>query len=302
MMSSITFENELYSFEADEAAVFDEAPADKALSGEYWYFQQIGKYPLLTSEEAKLFWEQKENGSPEEKEYARKQLIERNLRLVWSVAKQYRGLAEFMDMIQEGTIGLIRAIDKFEVEKGYRLSTYAVPTIRRAIRRFFNNNHLIRLPHHIGDDIAELEAAEQILFHRLFSEPTVSELAEELNWQSEKVEKILLARDNRSPVSLDAPLEDVEGETAGKLVDMIPDEAKDPSEDAIRSEKREKVRQTIDRTSLKNRMFLIHRFFEEMTHREIAQMMGVAIDTIKKDRSKAAKKEFQEKFRRNLSQ
>jgi len=218
------------------------------------YLKQIGKVPLLNAEqevelakriEAGLFAEhkletEKRLSAPyradleavaEDGRRAKAHMLEANLRLVVSVAKKYsdRGLS-LLDVVQEGNLGLIRAVEKFDYSKGYKFSTYAMWWIRQAIQRgFADSARTIRLPVHVLEMLSKLSRVERDMHQRLGREPTPEELAVELDRTPDQIEELL--RTSRQPISLDSTIgedgetsigdliEDVDAPEAGELVD-----------------------------------------------------------------------------------
>ena len=184
------------------------------------YLREIGKIPLLTFEEelelAKLVLDGDED--------AKKKLSESNLRLVVSIAKKYvgRGML-FLDLIQEGNMGLIKAVEKFDYTKGYKFSTYATWLIRQAITRAIADQaRTIRIPVHMVETINKLIRTSRLLLQRLGREPSPEEIAEELEMSVEKVMEIQkIAQD---PVSLETPIGE---EDDSHLGDFIPDDDSD---------------------------------------------------------------------------
>jgi RNA polymerase primary sigma factor len=166
------------------------------------YLHDIGPRPLLSSEEEQHMAMQIKAGN----EQARQQFIEANLKLVMSVAKRYqgRGLA-LEDLIQEGNLGLLRAVEKFDSERGYKFSTYAFWWIRQAITRAIaDQGRTIRLPVHLGDKLNRLKGSSLRLQQELGRQPTIEELAEHMHISAEKVQELM--RVSLEPVSLDLPL------------------------------------------------------------------------------------------------
>lgn len=190
------------------------------------YFKEIGKVDLLGPEEETELARRMSEGDEE----AKKKLAEANLRLVVSIAKRYvgRGMM-FLDLIQEGNLGLIKAVDKFDYSKGYKFSTYATWWIRQAITRAIADQaRTIRIPVHMVETINKLVRVSRQLVQELGREPTPEELAKELGMSVEKVREI--SKISQEPVSLETPIGEEEDSHLG---DFIPDEdAPAPSEAA----------------------------------------------------------------------
>jgi RNA polymerase primary sigma factor len=181
------------------------------------YLREIGRIPLLTYEEELELAQQIINGNEE----AKQKLAESNLRLVVSIAKKYLGRGMlFLDLIQEGNMGLIKAVEKFDYEKGYKFSTYATWWIRQAITRAIADQaRTIRIPVHMVETINKLIRTSRHLLQRLGREPTPEELSEELEMPIDKVMEIQkIAQD---PVSLETPIGE---EDDSHLGDFIPDD------------------------------------------------------------------------------
>ncbi len=205
------------------------------------YLQEIGRYPLLTPQqevelamqmEAGLRAEEKLSGAGElttgertildrstrQAERARKRLVEANLRLVVSIAKKYvgRGLS-LLDLIQEGNLGLIRAVEKFDYRKGFKFSTYATWWIRQAVTRALADQaRTIRVPVHMVETINKLSRAQRSLMQELGRDPTLDELAAEMEIEPEKVSE--LRRIAQDPLSLESPLGEEDDATLGDFV------------------------------------------------------------------------------------
>ncbi|MGH3322297.1 MAG: RNA polymerase sigma factor [Streptosporangiaceae bacterium] len=236
-------EDEVHASTADLDA---EAPV--AGDSVHTYLKEIGRTPLLTAEEevdlakrieAGLYAEDKLHRADAGEERlpdglhgeleavaadgyrAKDHMLEANLRLVVSVAKRYsdRGLP-FLDVVQEGNLGLIRAVEKFDYKKGYKFSTYAMWWIRQSIQRgFADSARTIRLPVHVLEQLSKLSRVERDMHQQLGREPTPEELAEELDRSPEQVQQLL--RSSRQPISLDTPIGE-EGETSiGDLIEDI---------------------------------------------------------------------------------
>lgn len=206
------------------------------------FLKEIGKIPLLTFEEENTLAERMVNGDVE----AKKQLIESNLRLVVSIAKKYIGRGmQFLDLIQEGNLGLIKAVDKFDQSKGYKFSTYATWWIRQAITRAIADQaRTIRIPVHMVETINKLIRTSRHLLQTLGREPTPEEIAAELEMPVERVREVLKVA--QEPISLETPVGE---EDESNLGNFIPDDdAPSPSEqaaDVLLREHIEEVMQTL---------------------------------------------------------
>ena len=184
------------------------------------YLKEIGKVPLLSAEEEIELAKLMEKGGPEG-ERAKKKLAEANLRLVVSIAKRYvgRGML-FLDLIQEGNLGLIKAVEKFDYQKGYKFSTYATWWIRQAITRAIADQaRTIRIPVHMVETINKLVRVQRQLLQELGREPSPEEISKEMNMPVERVREIL--KISQEPVSLETPIGEEEDSHLG---DFIQDE------------------------------------------------------------------------------
>ena len=184
------------------------------------YLKEIGKVPLLSAEEEISLAQRMENGDEE----AKKRLAEANLRLVVSIAKRYvgRGML-FLDLIQEGNLGLIKAVEKFDYRKGYKFSTYATWWIRQAITRAIADQaRTIRIPVHMVETINKLIRVSRQLLQELGREPTPEEIAEEMHMSVERVREIL--KISQEPVSLETPIGEEEDSHLGDFIqdDNVP--------------------------------------------------------------------------------
>ena len=200
------------------------------------YLRRIARTPLLTPSQEKELARRVERGDLAAKDH----MIEANLRLVVHVAKRYQredsGLT-MQDLIQEGTIGLVRAVEKFDYRRGFRFSTYATLWIRQAIgRALADKGRIVRLPIPVADRVRKLEIAERTLATRLGGTPRDEELAAELEWELEDV--VRLRGVGRRPASLDAPVAD-DGETG--LGDLLASESPSPEDEAIAGAERDGV-------------------------------------------------------------
>ena len=184
------------------------------------YLKEIGKVPLLTAEEEIELAKKMEQGD----ENAKKRLAEANLRLVVSIAKRYvgRGML-FLDLIQEGNLGLIKAVEKFDYRKGYKFSTYATWWIRQAITRAIADQaRTIRIPVHMVETINKLIRVSRQLLQELGREPTPEEIAEEMDMPVDRVREIL--KISQEPVSLETPIGEEEDSHLGDFIqdDNVP--------------------------------------------------------------------------------
>lgn len=199
------------------------------------YLKEIGRVPLLSSEEEKELAERMANGDDE----AKMKLVEANLRLVVSIAKRYVGKGMFfLDLIQEGNLGLMKAVDKFDYTKGYKFSTYATWWIRQAITRAIADQaRTIRIPVHMVETIHKVSRYSRQMLQELGREATAEEIGEKMNMSAEKVREIMkIAQD---PVSIETPIGEEED---SRLGDFIPDEdTPAPSEAAATTMLREVI-------------------------------------------------------------
>ena len=184
------------------------------------YLKEIGKVPLLSAEEEIELAKKMEQGD----ENAKKRLAEANLRLVVSIAKRYvgRGML-FLDLIQEGNLGLIKAVEKFDYRKGYKFSTYATWWIRQAITRAIADQaRTIRIPVHMVETINKLIRVSRQLLQELGREPTPEEIAEEMDMPVDRVREIL--KISQEPVSLETPIGEEEDSHLGDFIqdDNVP--------------------------------------------------------------------------------
>ena len=201
-----------HSFAAEEPVV-EQATAEDPLK---LYVRQIGGGALLTREEERELARRKDEGD----EDAKRRLIESNLRLVMAITRNYtKANVPLLDLIQEGNLGLIRAVEKFDYRLGYKLSTYATWWIRQAITRALaDQGRTIRLPVHVADQVRRLLRARRQLAQKLNREPTLAELARESQQSEERVRELLELVEN--PVSLETPVGDGES-LYGDLIEDV---------------------------------------------------------------------------------
>jgi RNA polymerase primary sigma factor len=201
-----------HSFAAEGSAA-ENAPAEDPLK---LYVRQIGGGALLTREEERELARRKDEGDEE----AKRKLIESNLRLVMAITRNYtRANVPLLDLIQEGNLGLIRAVEKFDYRLGFKLSTYATWWIRQAITRALaDQGRTIRLPVHVADQVRRLLRARRQLAQKLNHEPSLAELARETQQSEERVRELLELVEN--PVSLETPVGDGES-LYGDLIEDV---------------------------------------------------------------------------------
>ena len=252
------------------------------------YLKEIGKVPLLTLDEETELAKKMVDGD----EASRKKLAEANLRLVVSIAKRYvgRGMM-FLDLIQEGNLGLIKAVEKFDYNKGYKFSTYATWWIRQAITRAIADQaRTIRIPVHMVETINKLIRESRRLLQELGREPTPDELAKELNMTYDKVREIMKIA--QEPVSLETPIGEEEDSHLG---DFIPDEdAPAPAEAASYMLLREQLTDVLDTLTSREARVLKLRFGLEdgrsRTLEEVGKEFNVTRERIRQIEAKALRK------------
>ena len=255
------------------------------------YLKEIGKVPLLIAkEEVELAKKMAEGG--EEGEEAKKRLCEANLRLVVSIAKRYvgRGML-FLDLIQEGNLGLIKAVDKFDYTKGYKFSTYATWWIRQAITRSIADQaRTIRIPVHMVETINKLIRVSRQLLQELGREPSPEEIADEMGLSVDKVREIQKVA--QEPVSLETPIGEEEDSHLG---DFIPDEdVPQPVEAAAFSMLKEQLVEVLDTLTDREQKVLKLRFGLEdgraRTLEEVGKEFEVTRERIRQIEAKALRK------------
>ena len=252
------------------------------------YLREIGKVPLLTADQEVYLAKRIERGDMA----AKTQMIEANLRLVVSIAKSYlgRGLS-FLDLIQEGSLGLIRAVEKFDYRKGYKFSTYATWWIRQAVTRAIADKaRTIRIPVHMVEKLNKVVHIERQLVQRLGREPQPDEIATELEMTTEEVREIL--RMSQLPVSLDKPIGD---DDESELGDFVPDDqAESPFDTASLSLRRDDVQKALDSLPERERLVIELRYGlngeQPYTLEEVGQAFGVTRERIRQIENNTLKK------------
>ena len=280
---------ELMVEEANELDIESTIPKSIAVDDPVrMYLQEIGKVPLLTAEEEIELAKRMEKGDEE----AKKRLCEANLRLVVSIAKRYvgRGML-FLDLIQEGNLGLIKAVDKFDYTKGYKFSTYATWWIRQAITRSIADQaRTIRIPVHMVETINKLIRVSRQLLQTYGREPTPDEIAKEMGISVEKVREI--QKIAQEPVSLETPIGEEEDSHLG---DFIPDEdVPAPAEAAAFSMLKEQLVEVLDTLTEREQKVLKLRFGLEdgraRTLEEVGKEFDVTRERIRQIEAKSLRK------------
>ena len=252
------------------------------------YLKEIGKVPLLTADQEIELAQRLEDGD----EAAKQQLAEANLRLVVSIAKRYvgRGML-FLDLIQEGNLGLIKSVEKFDYRKGFKFSTYATWWIRQAITRAIADQaRTIRIPVHMVETINKLIRVSRQLLQEYGREPTPEEIAKEMNISENKVREIIKIA--QEPVSLETPIGEEEDSHLG---DFIPDEdAPAPAEAASFALMKEQLMEVLDTLTPREEKVLRLRFGlddgRQRTLEEVGKEFNVTRERIRQIEAKALRK------------
>jgi RNA polymerase primary sigma factor len=252
------------------------------------YLRSIGRVDLLTAQEEVALARRIERGDMRAKQH----MIEANLRLVVSIAKGYlgRGLT-FLDLIQEGSLGLIRAVEKFDYRRGYKFSTYATWWIRQAVTRAIADKaRTIRIPVHMVEKLNKVVHVERQLVQQLGREPTNEEIARELEWLPRDVKDIL--RMAQLPISLEKPIGEEEDSELG---DFVQDEAAEsPFDTAVENLRRQNVREALDALPEREREVIEMRYglkgHEARTLEEVGRAFGVTRERIRQIENNTLKK------------
>ena len=278
-------EAEEFSAEAEDLSVPEGIATDDPVR---MYLKEIGKVPLLTAEEELEIAKRMADGDEE----ARKKLSESNLRLVVSIAKRYVGRGmQFLDLIQEGNLGLIKAVEKFDYSKGYKFSTYATWWIRQAITRAIADQaRTIRIPVHMVETINKLIRVSRQLLQEYGREPTPEEIAKEMGVSEEKVREI--TKIAQEPVSLETPIGEEEDSHLG---DFIPDDdIPAPAEAAAFTMLKEQLTDVLDTLTPREEKVLRLRFGLDdgraRTLEEVGKEFNVTRERIRQIEAKALRK------------
>ena len=275
----------------DEVEIIDDVDVLEGVSTEdpvRMYLKEIGNVPLLTTEQEVELAKRVEAGDEE----AKKQLTEANLRLVVSIAKKYVGRGmPFLDLIQEGNMGLMKAVDKFDYTKGYNFSTYATWWIRQAITRgIADTGRTIRVPVHMVETINKTLRMTRTLLQELGREPTPEEVAERLNVSVSRVREVL--KISRDPVSLDTPIGEEDDSHLGDFIED--DSALSPADSAAFSMLRAELATALESLTDRERQVVKLRFGLEdgraRTLEEVGKEFNVTRERIRQIEAKALRK------------
>jgi RNA polymerase primary sigma factor len=265
-----------------------ELGAEPSLDSLRLYLRSIGRVPLLSAEEEVCLAKRIERGDVAAKQH----MVEANLRLVVSIAKGYvgRGLT-FLDLIQEGSLGLIRAVEKFDYRKGYKFSTYATWWIRQAVTRAIaDKGRTIRIPVHMVERLNKVIHTERLLIQRLGREPTNAEIAAELECSTKEVREVM--RMAQQPVSLEKPVGD-EDDTA--LADFVEDDtAESPFEIASTALRRENVVRVLSALPRREREVIEMRYGitggRQRTLEEVGRAFNITRERVRQIENRTLKK------------
>jgi RNA polymerase primary sigma factor len=252
------------------------------------YLREIGKFPLLTSEEEIVLAKRMKVGDMR----AKHKLVNSNLRLVVSIAKKYTGRGMlFLDLVQEGNLGLIRAVEKFDYRKGYKFSTYATWWIRQAITRAIADQaRTIRIPVHMIETINRLRKTSRILLQQLGHKPTEKEIAQRARMSVDKVREII--RISQVPLSLEAPVGDEESSRLGDFVEDATIQA--PDDIVLQGLLRDDLEDVMNTLSDRERTVLKLRFGLDDGHprtlEEVGRVFAVTRERIRQIEAKALRK------------
>jgi RNA polymerase primary sigma factor len=248
------------------------------------YVRQIGDGPLLTPAEERELARLKDAGD----EAAKRKLIESNLRLVMSITRNYtRADVPLLDLIQEGNLGLIRAVEKFDYTLGFKLSTYATWWIRQAISRALaEQGRVIRLPVHVADQVRKVTKTRRVLGQKLNRDPSLDEIAAELEITPERVQELLdLVVD---PVSLETPI----GDGDSTVADLVPDtSAHQPETETADRARSSELLSALDKLQPRQRRVLVERFgldgVRPRTLEEVGANLGITRERVRQLEARA---------------
>ena len=269
----------------EDTAELDELRLDDPVR---MYLKEIGKIKLLSSEEEQEIARRMAEGD----EQARRQMSEANLRLVVSIAKRYVGRGmQLLDLIQEGNLGLMKAVEKFDYRKGYKFSTYATWWIRQSITRAIADQaRTIRIPVHMVETINRVLRASHSMVQELGREPTTTEIAEELGMELSKVEEIMKIA--QEPVSLETPIGEEEDSHLGDFIQD--DDTAQPAEEATYTLLREQLEEVLSTLTPREEMVLRMRFGltdgKPHTLEDVGKEFDVTRERIRQIESKALRK------------
>lgn len=275
----------------DSDIMITDADGEQSIDSFQSFLRQIGRIPLLTHEEeikyAKMIVE-----DPENAKYAKDQMVNHNLKLVVSIAKKYHNTGMHLeDLIQEGTIGLMKAVDKYDYTKGYKFSTYATWWIRQSVSRSISDqSKTIRIPVHMAETINKMNRIKSKLSNELNRDPSIEEIAEAMGVTPDKVQEIMnYALD---PVSLETPVGD-EGDT--NLADFVPDNNSQTAHDKLVKELvHDKLIEAIETLTPREQQVLKMRYGLDMdrtyTLEEIGNKFNITRERIRQIEAKAIKK------------
>jgi RNA polymerase primary sigma factor len=275
-----------------EAPYTHEVVAEATSDSLQLFLRDISQRPLLTAAEEVDLAKRIERGD----QAAKDRMIEANLRLVVSNAKRYRGAGlPFLDLIQEGILGLIRAVEKFDYRRGFKFSTYATWWIRQAMQRGLQHQaRTIRIPVHIGQELSRLRAAERKLGAELGRDPTDAELAKALGIDPAHLDELRAAE--RVPVSLETP---VGGDGEAELGELLAAEGPSPLEEVAVELEEESIRRALERLDDTARRVIELRFGlggrEPMTLREVAKIMDLSAEGVRKLERRALRRLAEER-------
>ena len=242
------------------------------------FLRETGRHPLLTAAQEVELAKRIERGD----EQAKQRMIQSNLRLVVSIAKNYRNQGlPFLDLIQEGTLGLIRAVEKFDWRRGYKFSTYATWWIRQAVARALADKaRTIRMPVHIVERLQKMNRAERNLWTQLGREPSLEEIAEEASLPIQQAREVRAAA--RAATSLDQPVGDQEDAVLG---DFVAGEGPLPEEEVELSLRSQALAQALNTLSDRERQVLVLRYgladYEPKTLEEIGRRLGLTRERVR---------------------